>query len=268
MSTMQTIKTDLKTKLPAELVEALLAHYAEIKEKFYLDKHEPSELNGGKFAEICFRILQCETASGAYTPIGQQIPQLAQELRKFEQIPTTNAIASYRINIPRTLTLMCDIRNNRGVAHPGVDISPNHPDASLVTSCADWVLAELFRIHYQCSPDEAQSIVDTLVQRRLVLVQEVGDVKRVLLPSLEPKNKILLLLYTEHPGKVLEPDLLDWLEVKTKDKTKNRTRYLEVLHHERLIEYRQSEWCLILSPGVRYVEAHYQSWLDELNKEI
>ncbi len=148
MNTLQTIKTDLQTKLPAELVDALLAHYVEIKEKFYLNKHEPSELNGGKFAEICFRILQHETANGVYTPIGQQISQLAQELRRLEQLPVTNAIASYRIHIPRTLILMCDIRNSRGVAHPGVDINPNHPDASLVTSCADWVLAELFRIYY------------------------------------------------------------------------------------------------------------------------
>lgn len=268
MNTIQKISADLKKKLPAELVDALLTHYQEIKEKFYLDKHEPSELNGGKFAEICFRILQHETASGVYVPVGQQIPQLAQELRKFEQLSASSAINSYRINIPRTLTLMCDIRNNRGVAHPGVDINPNHSDATLVTSCADWILAELFRIHYQCSPDEAQSIVDSLVQRRLVLVQEVGDVKRVLLPNLDPKNKILLLLYTEHPDKVLEADLLDWLEIKTKDKHNHRTRYLEVLHKEKLIEYRQGEWSLILSPGVRFVESNYQQWLDELNKEI
>lgn len=265
---MQKIKADLKTKLPAELVDALLTHYAKIKEKFYLNKHEPSELNGGKFAEICFRILQHETAGGVYTPVGQQVSQLAQELRRLEQIPIANSIASYRINIPRTLTLMCDIRNSRGVAHPSADVSPNHSDASLLTSCADWVLAELFRIHYQCSLDVAQSIVDTLVQRRLVLVQEVGDVKRVLLPSIPPKEKILLLLYTEHPGKVLEADLLDWLEIKSKDKTKNRTRYLEVLHQERLIEYRQDEWCLILAPGVRYIEGRHEGWLDELNKEI
>ncbi len=98
-------------------------------------------------------------------------------------------------------------------------------------------------------------------------MQEVGDVKRVLLPTLTPKDKTLLLLYTEYPGKVLEADLLAWMEVKSKDKTNNRTRYLEPLHQERLIEYRQDEWILILLPGVRYIESRYQGWLDELNKE-
>ncbi len=162
---------------------------------------------------------------------------------------------------------MCDIRNRRGVAHPNVDISPNHSDASLLANCADWILAEFFRIHYQCSPDEAQTVVNSLIQRRLVLVHEVEDVKRVLLPEMSPRDKTLLLLYTEPAGEVLEVDLLAWLEVKSKDKTKHRDRYLSVLHQEKMIEYRKDEWCLILPPGVRYIESRYQSWLDEFNKE-
>jgi len=268
MNMIQKVGADLKVKLPTELVDSLLTFYKEIKEKFYLDKHEPAELNGGKFAEICFRILQHETANGVYTPVGQQISQLAQELRRFEQLPVASAIDSYRIHIPRTLTIMCDVRNKRGVAHPNVEISPNHSDSSLLAICADWVMAELFRVHYQCAPDEAQAIVDSLVERRLVLVHEVEDVKRVLLPNISPKDEILLLLYAEHPRKVREVDLLAWVEVKSRDKTKYRERYLDVLHQQKLIEYRKDEWCLILPPGVRYVEGRYQGWLDELNKEI
>lgn len=268
MTMLQRVEADLKVKLPDELVDALLTYYEEIKEKFFLGKHEPSELNGGKFAEICIRILQHETTSGVYTPVGQQIHQLSQELRRFEQLPVSSTNESYRIHIPRTLTIMCDIRNKRGVAHPNLDISPNYSDANLLTTCADWVMSELFRIHYQCTPGEAQAIADSLVQRRLVVVHELKDVKRVLLPDISPKDKALLLLYTEHPGSVLEVNLLDWAEIKSKDKTNYRVRYLEVLHQQKLIEYRKDKWCLILPPGVRYVESRYQGWIDELNKEL
>ena len=267
MNILQRVKADLKVKLPADLVDALFGHYQTIKESFYLDKHEPAELNGGKFAEICHRILQFETNNGAYTPVGQQIPRLANELRQFEQIPAADAIDSYRIHIPRTLLLMCDVRNRRGVAHPNIDINPNYADSSLLVICADWVMAELFRTHYQCSPEKAQIIVDSLVQRRLPLVHEIDDVKRVLLPGISPKDKVLLLLYTEHPSRVQESDLFAWLEVKT-NISNYRKRYFESLHSEKMIEYRKGEWCLILPTGMRYVESQYQDWLEELNKEI
>ena len=264
MTPLEKITADLKARLPHDLVDALLKHYKEIKENFYLNRHEPSELNGGKFAEIGIRILQHETGS-AITPIGQQIGNVAVTLKSFDQVATSRAIDSFRIHIPRTLIVMCDVRNKRGVAHPNVEVNPNYSDASLLVSCADWVMAELFRIYYNCPLDEAQAIVNSLMQRRLLLVHEVDDVKRVLLPDMSPRDKVLMLLYTEHPRKVSEADLLVWAEVGT-NKKNWRDRYFLPLHKEKKVEYRKEEWFLLLPPGVSYVEANYQKWLAELNK--
>ena len=261
----QTVRMDLQSRLPLELVDALLSSYEEIKQNFYLGKHEPSELNGGKFVEACFRILQHETNVGNYTPLGTQISNLIGKLRDLEQIPATGTIESFRIHIPRTLVAMYNIRNKRGVGHLGGDVNPNRADAILLVACADWVMAELFRIYYQCSLEEAQMIVDALVQRRLALVHEHEDTKRVLLPKLSYKDQTLLLLASEFPNKVSEANLLAWIE--PKDKADYCRRILRSLHSERRIEYEEPNWCRILPPGLRYVESQYPHWLNKLNKE-
>jgi hypothetical protein len=262
---LQKIKTDLQSRLPPELVDALLLSYSEVKQNFYLGKHEPSELNGGKFVEACFRILQYETSAGSYMAIGTPIQNLIGKLRAFEQIPSTNAIESFRIHIPRTLLAMYNVRNKRGVGHLGGDVNPNRADASLLVACADWVMAELFRIHYQCSLEDAQTLVDGLVQRRLSLVYEIEDTRRVLLTGLSYKDKTLLLLVSAFPDKVSEADLLVWIE--PTDKSSYRRRVLKALHSERMIEYEEPNWCRVLPPGLRYVETQYLRWVSKLNKE-
>lgn len=262
---LQKVRTDLQSRLPSELVDVLLSSYEEIKQNFYLGKHEPSELNGGKFVEACFRILQYETNGGRYTAIGTSIRNVIGKLRAFEQIPSANARESFRIHLPRTLLAMYNVRNKRGVGHLGGDVNPNRADASLLVACADWAMAELFRIYYQCSLEEAQTIVDALVQRRLSLVYELEDTKRVLLPRLSYKDKTLLLLASEFPDEVSESDLLAWIE--PKDKSSYRRRVLRVLHSERMIEYEEPNWCKILPPGLRYVETQYLHWISKLNKE-
>lgn len=262
---LQKVRIDLQARLPSELVDALLSSYEEIKQNFYLGKHEPSELNGGKFVEACIRILQYETNSGKYTAIGISIWNLIGMLRDFEQIPSANARESFRIHLPRTLLAMYNVRNKRGVGHLGGDVNPNRVDASLLVACADWVMAELFRIYYQCSLEKAQTVVDALVQRPLSLVFELENTKRVLLPRLSYKNKTLLLLASEFPDKVSESDLLAWIE--TKDKPRYRRRILRTLHSERMIEYEEPNWCKILPPGLRYVDAQYLHWISKLNKE-
>ena len=262
---LQKVRTDLQSRLPSELVDALLSSYEEIKQNFYLGKYGPSELNGGKFVEACFRILQYETNGGNYVAIGTSIPNLIGKLKAFEQIPSANARESLRIHLPRTLLAMYNVRNKRGVGHLGGDVNPNRADASLLVACADWVMAELFRIYYQCSVENAQTIVDALVQRRLSLVYEFEDTKRVLLPGLSYRDKTLLLLAPEFPDKVLESDLFAWIE--PKDKSSYRRTVLRVLHSKRMIEYQELKWCRLLPPGLRYVEAQFPNWINKLNKE-
>lgn len=261
---LQNVSNDLKSKLPSELVDALLAAYEEIKQNFFLGKHEPLELNGGKFCEACFRIIQHETSGGNFTQLGVPVSDMIGKLRDFEKLPLNSTNESYRIHIPRVLISIYNIRNKRGVCHLGGDVNPNTVDASLIGSCADWVMAELFRIHYQTSLGDAQNVVNSIVQRRISLVYEIEDAKRVLLPSLSHREQTLVLLASAYPEKVAESNLVTWVEPANKSRYRN---ILRTLHTDRLIEYDKNEFCLILPTGLNYVEARYSEWITNLNNK-
>lgn len=254
--TLAQLEAELAKGLPADLVKKLLAAYEEIKENFYLGRHEPSELNAGKLCEIVARILEHESGL-ALTPWGKTIPNLGDYLRGFEK--QTQANDSIRFHIPRVANAIYNIRNKRGVGHVGGDVNPNLADSTYLVGAADWILADLIRLHYGCSLEEAQAIVDGLVQRKLPLVYEIGGVKRVLNPSLDYSQKTLLLLAGLFPKGVAESDLFNWVE--HSHASVYRRDILRRLHKRKLIEFTNGK-CTILPPGLREVELNYAKWSD------
>lgn len=254
------IRADLYNKFPKDVIDAILNSYVEIKENYYLGRHEPAELNGGKFVEAVTRLLQYILNNGQYAPIGKSIPNMLTTLRSFEQAPQGKYLDSYRIHIPRILTMVYDIRNKRGVGHLGGDVNPNIVDATLIVACCDWIFAELYRINYSCSIEEAQKIIETLVQRKNPLIYQIGDKKRVLNPNLDMPKQTLLLLGECYPKEVSEKDLIRWIE--PSNASVFRRDVLRRLHGKRMIEYIEKTSCVILPPGLKAVEENYSKWID------
>lgn len=256
------IRTDLKQKYPNELIDSFVDSYIEIKEQLYLEKHEPSELNGGKFVEACARVVEFELTS-QYTPIGTSIKNMVLLLRKFETAPTSHH-DSFRLHIPRTLLTIYNIRNRRGVGHLGGDVNPNIADATLIATCADWVMAEMYRMFYTSTLEEAQKVVTQLVKRKISLVHDVGQVKRVLAAFLNFKDQTLLFLTSLYPDSSPDADLFNQLEYSNLSAYK--IRILKPLHKARMINYSEQGDCFILPPGLKYVEERYSKWLLKLNR--
>lgn len=224
--------------LPPTLRAELLESYQNIIRNFIERRWEPSELNGGKFAEVVYSI-----ASGAITgnmPDRARKPKnMVDACRGLETKPANPNLVgnkSLRVYIPRALVFLYDIRNQRGVGHVGGDVNPNSLDAAVVVAVANWTMAELVRIFHDVSTKEAQDTVDALVERRSPLIWEVepGGPKRVLKPGLDGKDQVLLLLY-HSTGWVPAVSLFNWVE--HKNLTQFRDEVLRPLHKLRLIEF-------------------------------
>lgn len=256
------IRNDISKKYPKNLVDALIDSYVEIKEQYYLNKHEPSELNGGKFVEACARIIEQELM-GQFTPLGTSIKNMVLLLRNFETSPVSHH-DSFRLHIPRALLSIYNIRNRRGVGHLGGDVCANIADATLIATSADWVLAELYRMFYTSSLEEAQAVVTQLVKRKIVLVHEVGEIKRVLANFLNFKEQTLLFLASSYPDSSSDNDLFIQLEYSSLSAYKSRI--LRPLHKARMLNYSDQGECVLLPPGLKFVEDHYQKWLMKLNE--
>jgi hypothetical protein len=154
------------------------------------------------------------------------------------------------------LTALYEIRNNRGVGHVGGDVDPNEMDAVAVLYMAKWVVAELVRLFHAVDTATAAAVVESLVERTVPVVWEVGATKRVLAPGLTMKDKTLVLLYS-HPGPVEERTLVRWVE--HSNPSAFRRDVLRPAHKDKLIEYDAGEGLVHLSPlVVRRVETQVQ----------
>lgn len=236
--------------LPSGLRAELLCAFDAIVNNYRERRWEPSELNGGKLCEVTYSILRGHV-DGRYPPRAAKPKNMVDDCRALEQAPASFP-RSVRIQIPRVLIALYEIRNNRGVGHVGGDVDPNHMDATVVLALAKWVLAELVRTFHQVDSTVATAAIERLVEREAPLVWEVNGARRVLSPNLSMKDKTLLLLHAGEAD-LSEADLVSWIE--HSNPSTYRRDVLRPAHKAKLIEYDEANRRVHLSPlGVREVE--------------
>src|SRR5262249_21743748 len=106
-----TVKKSLIAHFPARIVDELIECYTEQKKNMYLGRMRPNEVEGGRFAEAAFRMLQ-HVAGLPVTPLGTQL-DTERVIRDLANLPSSGNQDSTRLHIPRTLRVVYDIRNKR-----------------------------------------------------------------------------------------------------------------------------------------------------------
>lgn len=236
--------------LPDALRRGLLDSLNEIVRNFRERRWEPSELNGGKLCEVVYTILKGHV-EGSFPPAPAKPKNMLDACRALEHADSSFG-RSVRIQIPRMLIALYEIRNNRGVGHVGGDVNPNHMDAVAVLYMSRWVVAEIIRIFHDVTTAEAAEIVDALVERTLPLIWQIDGKHRVLNTKLTAREKTLVLLYRLR-GQVADSDLVTWIE--HSNPSLYRRDVLRKLHRERMVEYDATARTVVISPtGIRYVE--------------
>jgi hypothetical protein len=193
--------------IPAELVGELLEAFAEAKRHFFKADLRPSAIEGGRFSEAAFRILEWSTKT-TYTPLGTTLAKVPTLINQLEN--AIGASDSVRMHIPRTLRLIYDIRNKRDIAHLGDGIDPNLQDAKLIISNMEWVLSELVRLFHDVSPAIAQDMIAELVSKDVPLIQVFDGFPRIL-KQLQASEHLLVLLYWSGVGGATFEQLRSWV---------------------------------------------------------
>lgn len=208
--------------IPAELVKELVEAFTEAKRRFYRDDLRPSEIEGARFSEAVFRILQWATTQ-KYTALGKTLPSVDSLMNT---LINASANDSVRIHIPRTLRLIYDVRNKRDVAHLGDGIDPNKQDATMVVRNMEWVLAELVRIYHNVSPTDAHGIIVDLVSKDVPLIQEFDGFPRVL-KQLKASDHFLVLLYWRGAQGAAYDELQTWARAPMRANIKRTLKSLD-----------------------------------------
>lgn len=222
------VRNALLARFPQKLVNELLECYTEQRRNLLLGNLRPNEVEGGRFAEAAFRLLE-HFVGWSVTPIGTPLDTDGL-IKRLAMLPAATAHDSIRLHIPRTLRVIYDIRNNRDAAHLGDGIDPNLQDSTLVAAASDWVLAEFVRIAGGIPPDEAYELVKEITIRRVPAVEDIDGSLKTLRPSLGPSDRILLLLYHRADNGATNGELAKWLKPSQR---RNLLRTLTDLEHEK-----------------------------------
>jgi hypothetical protein len=235
--------------IDGRLADELLDAHQEIKRSFYLGGHRLTGVEGGRFAEAVFRVLE-QTTTGSFTPLGKSL-DTQKIIQRLAQLPGGSHPDSARLHIPRALRLIYDIRNNRDAAHLADDIDPNIQDATLVSTVADWVLAELLRLFHSVPPDEAQRIVVSLVTRSAPVIQDFDGFLKVLDPTLGVADRTLVLLYQCGEEGATYHELEAWSHPRSRA---NLKRTLSRLEQDRAFIHKSGDRYRITTTGQIEVE--------------
>src|SRR3989442_13169321 len=84
--------------------DELLEAHAETKRNLYLGRLRLSEVEGGRFCEAAFRLLE-HVIQGAFTPIGTQL-NTDRFIQRLGNLPSGSHPDAIRIHIPRALRLV------------------------------------------------------------------------------------------------------------------------------------------------------------------
>lgn len=211
---------------------------------------EPSELNGGKLCEIAYSIAK-GYVDGSYPKKATKPRNMVDACRALEG--GTREERSIRIQIPRMIVALYEVRNNRNVGHVGGDVDPNHMDALVVLQMAKWIVAEFVRVLHDVDVEEAAETVEALAERETPIIWEVDGKRRVLDTSLSMRDKSLVLLHASE-GPLSERDLVSWVE--HTNASVYRREVLRKAHKARLIEYDAGAQTVTISPrGIDLVES-------------
>lgn len=243
------------SSIPEGLRRPLINEFSNIINNYMERKWRPAELSGGRFCEIVYTIID-GYSSGSYQPSPAKPRNFLVACRSLEN--NSSIPRSFQILIPRLLPALYEIRNNRNVGHIGGDIDPDHMDSSAVVSISSWILAELIRVFHGVSTEEAQKLVDLIVERRYQIVWKSDDMRRVLKPDLPLKDQILILLGS-CATKVHADNLFVWTDY---DNRSYFNRILRKLHTHRLLEFNVATGEIeLLPPG-------YDEVSEILNKTV
>lgn len=224
--------------------------YSRIIKNYRERRWEPAELNGGKLCEVVYTVLR-GYVDGSFPASSTKPRNMVDACRALEQASSTHP-RSVRVQIPRMLVALYEIRNNRGVGHVGGDVNPNHMDATCVLQMSKWILSELVRLFYNVDTETASDAIESIVERLVPIVWEVDGKLRVLDTSLTMKDKTLILLYY-HAESVGESDLVEWVE--HSNASVYRRDVLRKSHKEKLVEYNPATRIVTISPmGIQHVE--------------
>jgi hypothetical protein len=239
-------------KIPTALRHRLIKYYSALKSEALQAHVDTIGHQAGKLAEALLRVGQ-HLLTGKYTPLSRSLTNFKSECDALENTPKAAGPEGIRILLPRALLFLYTLRNKRDFGHVGGEVSANKVDSVTATRLADWCMCELVRVCHDIPLEDAQTLCDSMAERKIAVIWNILGRKRILDTALSYPEQTLLLLYSDIENAVAVDDLYEWTEHPRKANYKRDV--IQKLHDSRLIECDQETDMAVISPtGISRVE--------------
>ena len=241
---------DALRDIPDGLRQPLIQLYEEALSEYRAARWEAVGTKAGKICEVVYSIVHGKI-SGNYPSKPSKPNNMVDDCKRLEQRNKTNG-RSLCIQVPRVLTAVYEMRNNRDIGHVGSDVDPNHMDAELMIRAVKWLIAELVRNFGTMDTDAARELIESVTERSFQVVWAQGDIKRVLNPGLKMRERALVLLYASDGAAQLD-HLFIWTE--NSNKSQFRSKVIKPMHKQAMVHFDEPRGQVtLLPPGRREVE--------------
>lgn len=232
------------SQLPDGLRFEMLDEFCKLEISYLTSDWEAALSSSGKICECAFSVANAICRNEAFPDAAEKPRNLLEACRRLESLDSSVDRAA-RITMPRVISALYEIRNNRGGGHAGAPKDTLFEDASFSRMGCRWLLSNTVRMLNSDSEAAANSLARLIGDGSFPIVWTNGKTKRIAIPKLSRKNQVLLLLM-ESGNSAKEEDLCAWLE--QKNSSAFRRDVLRQLHKEKMIVYDEKKKMAYLMP--------------------
>lgn len=177
------IELSLSTKLVNEFVS--------MERRFIQRDWEPTELDGGQFAEIAARILYHLDSGTLNLSKGHD-----DCLKYFTNDTVIHNLDRKEVShIAKILQAIYKFRSQRGAVHISHTYTPNHMDSKFLMESVRWCMNEFLRIFWNTDRDSVAKAIKELLQFDVPCIGVYGNKILIQRTDLRPDEEILVLLH-------------------------------------------------------------------------
>jgi len=229
------------------IVDRLFQEYMTVKRKHLQDDYEKVILHAAKLSELILSLIKNKTTNKKIDIDNLHFETLFQEIRNYPKKSAEEVL--FTLVIPRVARSIYTIRNKKNIAHVK-KIDPDFVDAYYCISACDWIMSQLVMLFYRSNPEEARELVDSILEKKIPLIEEFENGTITILQHLPLKDKFMLALYHIYPRRISKEDLINMIKY---DNPFYAERVLMKLENEILI-HRNNKGNKLTQKGIEYVQ--------------
>jgi len=205
------VKNLLGAKFHKRRIDAIVGYFLDAKQKLEEGDWENTLFKAGKFVEATVKLLW--VYAGNTLPRSKDFKAGLYAQKIINEVSTSTITSDgIRLQIPRACIFLYDITSNRGGRHDSDEFNPNEMDAVTSLSLCSWILAELIRFcsANKISLDEARKIVESIIERRYPIFEEIEG--RIYVNNDKHTSAIncaLMILYKKYPNRISREELFE-----------------------------------------------------------